>query len=304
MQQRRRLFPLAFTPLPLALAAALACSNQAAPTKGKATFAGSPVMKDEAVAVDAIAPAAAPAPPAPSMAAAVDTASGASAMPAAGSMLIRTANVSVEVRSLDSAVTAARRVAQRYGAVVADANLSTGRNEVHRGVLRLRVPAPAFDSLLGGLTPLGRVESVAVNAQDIGEEYVDVQARLANLRRLETRIVELLATRTGKLTDVLTAERELARIRGEIEQAEGRRRYLSTAVALSTVELTLHEPEAILAGTPGSNPMAVALREAWRNFVASAAWCIAMLGVVIPVGVLALGAWLVARWTKARVSRA
>jgi hypothetical protein len=216
-------------------------------------------------------------------------------------MLIRTATAAVEVSQLDPAVAAARQAATRFGGVVANAEVETGRNEVHRAVLQIKVPAARFDSLLAGLNPLGRVESVAVNAEDVGEEYVDIEARLTNLRRLETRLIELLANRTGKLSDVLSVERELARVRGEIEQIEGRRRYLARSVALSTLELTLHEPEPIIAGKPGTNPITGAFRHAWRNFVASVAWCIMALGVLIPGAVVVLGLAILARWLKRRL---
>jgi hypothetical protein len=219
-------------------------------------------------------------------------------------MLIRTATAVVEVSQLDPAVVAARQTAARFGGVVANAQVETGRNEVHRAVLQIKVPAARFDSLLAGLNPLGRVESVAVNAEDVGEEYVDIEARLTNLRRLETRLIELLANRTGKLSDVLSVERELARVRGEIEQIEGRRRYLARSVALSTLELTLHEPEPITAGTPGTNPITRAFRDAWRNFVASVAWCITAFGVLIPGAVIVLGLAILARWLKRRLQAA
>jgi hypothetical protein len=216
-------------------------------------------------------------------------------------MLIRTATAIVEVSKLDPAVAAARQAAARFGGVVANAQVETGRNEVHRAVLQIKVPASRFDSLLSGLGPLGRLESVQVNAQDVGEEYVDIEARLANLRRLEARLIELLANRTGRLSDVLTVERELARVRGEIERIEGRRRFLQRSVALSTLELTLHEPEPIIAGQPGTNPIAAAFRDAWRTFVATIAWCITALGVLIPGGVFIVGMAILARWVKRRL---
>jgi hypothetical protein len=235
---------------------------------------------------------------------AIDSRSTAPATFDPAAMLIRTATAAVEVSQLDPAVAAARQAAARFGGVVANAEMETGRNEVHRAVLQIKVPAARFDSLLAGLNPLGRVESVAVNAQDVGEEYVDIEARLTNLRRLETRLIELLANRTGKLSDVLSVERELARVRGEIEQIEGRRRYLARSVALSTLELTLHEPEPIIAGKPGTNPITGAFRDAWRNFVASIAWCIAALGVLIPGAVVVLGLVILARWLKGRLQAA
>lgn len=291
-----------------ALALVLAASCDRAPSGGekKTQLGGMAEMAAPARAPAARrAKAAMAAMAVPVAADAVSNEAGAAAVPAYDStaMLIRTASANVEVHALDTAVVAARRMAAHFGGVVANTEMATGRNEVHRAVIQIKVPAARFDSLIGGLAPLGRLESVSVSAEDVGEEYVDIEARLANLRRLETRLVDLLANRTGKLSDVLSVERELARVRGEIDQIDGRRRYLQRSVALSTLELTLHEPEPVLAGTPGSNPIADAFRSAWRNFVAAVAWCIAALGVLIPVGVFVGAiAWLV-WWGKRRFPR-
>jgi hypothetical protein len=239
------------------------------------------------------------APQAPPLASQLPAAAGPASSTA---MLIRTAKAAVEVKALDPAVAAARRAAARWGGVIANAQVETGRHELHRAMLQIRVPAAGFDSLLAGLAPLGRVESVQVSAQDVGEEYVDTEARVANLRRLEARMVDLLVTRTGRLSDVLGVERELARVRGEIEQIEGRRRYLERSVAMSTLDLALHEPAPIVAGTPGSNPIAAALRDAWRYFVASIAWGISALGVLVPVVAVAAGGWLLVRRLLSRTA--
>ncbi|HEX6251730.1 MAG TPA: DUF4349 domain-containing protein, partial [Gemmatimonadaceae bacterium] len=110
-------------------------------------------------------------------------------------------------------------------------------------------------------------------------------------RRLEERLLALLTSRTGKLEEVLAVERELARVRGEIEQIEGRLRYLRTRAAMSTLTVTVHEPEPMLGGAPGDNPFAEALRRAWRNFIGMLAALIAALGVVLPLGLLGAAAW-------------
>jgi hypothetical protein len=128
---------------------------------------------------------------------------------------------------------------------------------------------------------------------------VDVTARVNNARRLEDRLITLLSTRTGKLDEVLRVERELARVREEIERYEGRLRYLSSRVATSTLTITVHEPAPILGNTPGENPIAAALRRAWKNFVALVAGVIASLGVLIPLALVGLGAWAAyKRWKK------
>jgi hypothetical protein len=124
---------------------------------------------------------------------------------------------------------------------------------------------------------------------------VDLTARLANARRLEARLIELLANRTGRLTDVLTVERELARVRETIERYEGRLRYLQSRVSVSSLTVVVHEPAPVVASHPGENVIAEAFVEAWRRFVLITAGLIASLGVVIPVAALGIGAFLIGR---------
>jgi len=215
-------------------------------------------------------------------------------------MVIRTATASIEVDSLETAVAELRQLATRVGGYVGGAGVATGRNQLRQAFIELKVPAGRFDEVVAGLRPMGRLESVNVNAQDVGEEYVDVTARIDNARRLEQRLIGLLATRTGKLKDVLDVEQTLARVREEIERYEGRIRYLRAHIAMSTLNVTLHEPLPIVAAT-GRGPIAEAFRQAWRNFVVLLSLAVQSLGVVLPLGFVAGGAWFVTRrWRVAR----
>jgi hypothetical protein len=213
-------------------------------------------------------------------------------------LIVRTGQASIEVDSLEPAMAELRRIVQRTGGFVADASVQSGRNQLRQATLELKVPAIRFDELTEGLQPLGRLEFVNVGAEDVSEEFVDLTARAANGRRLEDRLVELLRTRTGKLQDVLSVERELARVREEIERMEGRLRYLKASAQLSTLSVSLHEPVPIVA-THGPGPIVEAFRAAWRNFVGVLAGAIASLGFVVPV--LAFGWGLVVvgrRWRR------
>jgi hypothetical protein len=215
---------------------------------------------------------------------------------AVSSMVIRTGNASVEVDSLEPALDELRRLAQRVGGFVGNASIQSGREQLRQATLEIKVPAARFDELTGGLAPLGRVEFVTVSAEDVGEEFVDLTARVANSRRLEQRLIDLLGSRTGRLQDVLAVERELARVREEIERQEGRLRYLKSRVSLSTLSVTVHEPPPLVAKHPGWNPLWEAMRQAWRNFVALLAGVIASLGFVLPVAAAAgAGIFLVRR---------
>jgi len=216
------------------------------------------------------------------------------------SMVIRNGQASVEVEKLNPAIARLRQLATQLGGYIANSSMVGGRDQVRSATLELKIPAARFDEAINGLSGIGKVESVNATAEDVGEEFVDISARVANAKRLEARLVTLLATRTGKLEDVLAVERELARVREEIERYEGRLRYLSTRVSESTLSVTVHEPVPILGQGPGQNPIVVALRQAWRNFIGFIAWMIASMGILIPAAAIALLAWLVYRRIQVR----
>jgi uncharacterized protein DUF4349 len=212
----------------------------------------------------------------------------------APSMVIRNGQASIEVDSLEPAVAQVRLLAGRIGGYVANTAMQTGRGQLRSATLEVKVPADRFEDGLGGLAGLGKLESVNVNAEDVGEEFTDVTARMGNSRRLESRLIDLLATRTGKLKDVLDVEQQLARVREEIERYEGRLRYLRAHAVLSTLTIYVHEPLPVV-GRAGSSVIGEAFKQAWRNFVALVAACIRGLGIVIPLGVLVAAAWLSAK---------
>ena len=212
----------------------------------------------------------------------------------AAGLVIRTGQTSIEVDSLERAVSQVRLLAGRIGGYLANTTMQTGRGQLRSANLEVKIPAERFDDGLSGLAGLGKLESVNVNAEDVGEEFTDVTARMGNARRLEARLIELLATRTGKLKDVLDVEKELARVREEIDRYEGRLRYLRAHAALSTLSIYVHEPLPVL-GHAGSSVIGEAFQQSWRNFVGLVAAMIRSLGIVIPVAVLVVALWVSAK---------
>lgn len=213
----------------------------------------------------------------------------------ASRLIVRTGRASIEVDSLERSMAELRQIVLRAGGFVADAAIQSGRNQLRSATLELKVPASRFDELTTSLEPLGRLQYVNVGAEDVGEEFVDLSARVANAHRLEDRLIELLRTRTGKLQDVLTVERELARVREEIERMEGRLRFLKASAQLSTLSVSLYEPAPIVASHPGRSVIGEAFKTAWRNFVGVVAGVIASLGFVVPVVIFGWGGVIAAK---------
>jgi hypothetical protein len=217
----------------------------------------------------------------------------------APTMVIRNGQAFIEVDKVDPAILKIRQLTAQVGGYITNSSISGGRDQLRQATLELKIPALKYDQAVGSLSTIGRVETVNTTAEDVGEEFVDVTARVSNARRLEDRLINLLSTRTGKLDEVLRVEHELARVREEIERYQGRLRYLSSRAAISTLTITVHEPVPILGNRPGENPIAAALNRAWRNFVALVAGFVASLGIVIPLALVAVAGWMgYRRWKR------
>jgi uncharacterized protein DUF4349 len=264
------------------------------PTAAPQTDNAAPTRGEAGGFVDAAAQSAPP-----EMPSSVDPLQGFNAGTAAPTMVIRTGQAFIEVEKVDPAVLKIRQLAAQVGGYITNSAVTGGRDQIRQATLELKIPSPKYDQAVDLLSTIGKVETLTSNAQDVGEEFVDVTARVTNARRLEDRLISLLANRTGKLDEVLRVERELARVREEIERYEGRLRYLSSRVAMSTLSITVHEPAPILGNNPGENPIAAALRRAWRNFVGFVAAIIASLGVLIPLALVGVAGWYgYRRWKR------
>lgn len=215
----------------------------------------------------------------------------------ATAMIIRNGQAFIEVAKLDPAILKIRELAAKSGGYITNSSISGGKDQIRQASIEIKIPNTQYDQAVGSLSSIGKVETVNSNAQDVGEEFVDVTARVTNARRLEERLIDLLARRTGKLDEVLRVERELGRVREEIERYEGHLRYLTARVAMSTLAINVHEPPPII--EPGRSPIADAFRSAWQNFVAMLAAVIASLGILIPIGLVGVGGWIgYRRWIR------
>jgi hypothetical protein len=160
---------------------------------------------------------------------------------AVGPMIVQTASLGIVAKHYDEASDAMGRLVRARGGYVEklDAKAQTGSARTLSAALR--IPVKQLDGMLADLRGLGRVDQESQSNEEVSAEYVDLQARLRSAQATERRLIELLATRTGKLEDVLEVERELARVRGEIEAMQGQSNLLLHRVSYATVEVDLSE---------------------------------------------------------------
>ena len=157
--------------------------------------------------------------------------------------IIYEAEISLVVDKLSDTEAKFTKLLKQVDGYIAEASVDRREGEQLSGRWRVRVPVAQFDSFLDAVSKFGVAESRRQTAQDVTEEFVDIEAQIANKKKLEERIVALLKDTTGKITDVIEVERELARVRGELEQMEGRLRYLTNRTDLTTVSITAREDE-------------------------------------------------------------
>ncbi|RYG68698.1 DUF4349 domain-containing protein [bacterium] len=127
------------------------------------------------------------------------------------------------------------------GGYVAETNVDGTPGTPRKGTWKVRIPASRFETFLGAVSKLGELQSTETDSQDVTAEFYDLQARISNKQVEEKRLIQHLQRSTAKLSDILQVERELSRVRGEIEEMQGRLRLLANMTSLSTVTVSLQE---------------------------------------------------------------
>ena len=155
--------------------------------------------------------------------------------------IIRTATLRIVVKEFGP-------VRENVESLVAGANgfidqLTVSGDTTTARLLRgtLRVPADRLADVLARLRALGAVTEDTQGSQDVTDQIVDLDARLASARATEKRLTELLAQRTGRLSDVLDVERELARVRLDIERLDAEKTNVTRRVTYATIDVTVAE---------------------------------------------------------------
>ncbi|MEO8841176.1 MAG: DUF4349 domain-containing protein [Kofleriaceae bacterium] len=152
--------------------------------------------------------------------------------------VIRTGRIDLTVASYDEARAQLDAMVLSAGGYI-DSTLVDRHGTTNSAVIVIRIPADAFTGVLPGLRQLGDITNETTSAADITDQFVDTEAQLASAQQLEKRLLELATAKNGTLDQVLTVERELARVRGEIESYQGHLKQWGDQVSLSTLTITM-----------------------------------------------------------------
>ena len=157
--------------------------------------------------------------------------------------LIRNATVQLEIVSFDDAVQKITAFANEERGYVATTNSDKQANGKLRGQVIVKVLPEILDHFLQKVRGLGELKNQTLGTEDVTKAYFDTDARLKNARVMEQRLIDMLKTKTGKVSDLLQVEKELDRVREEIEKMQGELKYWDSQVQFATVTISLAEKD-------------------------------------------------------------
>src|SRR5581483_11285983 len=157
--------------------------------------------------------------------------------------LIRNATVELEIVSFDNAVQKITAFTNEEHGYVATTDSEKQANGKLRGQVVVKVLPENLDRFLQRIRSLGELKNQTLGAEDVTKAYFDTDARLKNAHVMEQRLIDMLKTKTGKVSDLLQVEKELGRVREEIEKMQGELKYWDSQVQFATVTISLAEKD-------------------------------------------------------------
>jgi hypothetical protein len=157
------------------------------------------------------------------------------------SLIVKTGQMTLQVASLDSAVSQAQTQVTGMGGYVASSTRS-GSADNASATLTYRLPVAHWDEALSDLRKLAsKVVSEQTDSSDVTSQAIDLDARLSNLKTTESALQAIMARATA-IPDVLAVEQQLSTTQGQIEQLTAQRNHLGDQAAMSTVAVTFTLP--------------------------------------------------------------
>ena len=154
--------------------------------------------------------------------------------------VIQRAQMSLQIKKYEAFSQNLQSSLKNAGGYIADLQLSRSLDRISSARIALRIPSPHFSKFLEWVRHQGNITHEHISGEDITSQYFDLEARLRNQQRTEQRLLQLLQEKTSSLKDVVAVERELGRVREQIERFEGQKRMWDRLVEMATLNLNLY----------------------------------------------------------------
>ena len=237
------------------------------------------------------------------------SAPGAPPPPADSAKVVKNGSVELGVGkgTVTEAINRITGLATGFGGYVADTRTTGGSDGTHAsGTVTVRVPAAAFEQLLGDVSKLGDVRSTTSSGVDVTAQYTDLDAKIGALQATHDQLLTIL-TQAQSIPDILAVQDRLNQVQSEMDSLVGQRNLLADQSSYGTLAVTVLEPGAT--ATPLATARDQGIGDAWddakEHFGDTIEWFVRISGTLGVVAALALigflGYWLVARRARRRL---
>ena len=209
--------------------------------------------------------------------------------------IIKTASVTLEVKDVPGSVEALKNIAAQKGGYISSTNVQKGYNDRLSGSVVIRIPQAEFENVLAGVKTIGTVKSSSTQGQDVTEEYVDIEAQKASYQNQLVQYNEIMK-KAVKVSDVIEIQQQIDRVQTELNRLEGRLKYLNSRIDLSTITVSLQEPEPV-GGDTGHN-FITTINEGISGFIGMIDAIIILFFTLLPLIILGAIGYGIYRWKK------
>lgn len=220
--------------------------------------------------------------------------------------MIETGSLELLVNNADQTAKDMKGIAERLGGFVSTSNVYEISNGIKTGSVTIRIPASSFGQAMDDTKKLAiKVEHESVNAQDVAEQYVDLESRLRNLQAQEQQYLIILK-QAVKIADIMQVSAKIDEVRQQIEQIQGQLNYLSRQVDMAAITANLTEEADVQVFGLRWRPL-YEVKLAFRNMLASLqSYVDSMIKVIfslpvillwlVTIGLIVLICWKIVRW--------
>jgi hypothetical protein len=220
--------------------------------------------------------------------------------------IIYNANIDLSVERLSGAAASLDNLVKQHHGLLAESEINSNPHAPRTGNWRVRVPVDGFADFVSQVTKLGEPLRDKTDSEDITDKYFDFQVRIDNKKVQVERLQKIIKEQTGKISELLEAERELGRVTTELEQLKGTVNLWDNQVALATVNITMHERrQPIVADSPSfAKSVSVTFHSSVENLVAFLQTVALVLVAIAPwaplIALFVGGVWFIGRRTVQR----
>ena len=205
----------------------------------------------------------------------------------AGQKLIKDARLDFTVVNYDNAYDRVSNIAAGAGGYVSDSKESVYKTKDYTrkgGYIIIRIPAEKFNSAVLQIKEVGELTNKEITVQDVTQEYLDLSARLKNAIAEEEGFLKIMENATT-VEDMLMVEKEIGRVRGNIEQMQGQINYMNNRINLATIHVNMQEPIKEEPYTPPARKWGIreAVDTAFDGFLSTTRGIIIISGVLLPI---------------------